>query len=364
MSASAERRLLLVTGAGASVHFGTDDRPLPLMNGWSDALVDALNDREATLASTIKLQKGLSGEDFEEALGAFLRWTQTFDATQRFIHVGRQRADIGASGEVSTWLTIARQRSRTIVQAINSSLWDEFGLGRVDDTKATNTYRQLFEALDAPPGGSTRLFSATTNYDRSGEAVLSEVGFTADTGARGRPGRTQRLDVDQIDVWGDPSTVPHLHLHGAVGWYRDQGGGIRVQPADDEYDDRRTPAVLYPDPDKDPLGETEVGVHLLWRKFNNALESASHVLVLGHSLHDSALVNALAGCLTQQTRLAFCFHQDAKRVQKALKRHGVFRTHQGDVSFIPMDFQPGYDFAGVKEWIEGSHIRIDGTARR
>lgn len=64
MSTSAERRLVLVTGAGASVQFGTEDRPLPLMNGWSDALVDALNDQESGRASTT------IGDDDDVAIAA------------------------------------------------------------------------------------------------------------------------------------------------------------------------------------------------------------------------------------------------------------------------------------------------------
>ena len=147
MSASAERRLVLVTGAGASVHFGTDDRPLPLMSGWSDALVDALDAREQTLAGTIGLRRGLSGEEFEECLGAFLRWTQTLDATKRFKSVGRQDPDTPLTSEIPTWLARAERRTAVIIKAINASLWNEFGLARVDDLKAADTYKELFEAL-------------------------------------------------------------------------------------------------------------------------------------------------------------------------------------------------------------------------
>lgn len=360
MSTSVKRRLVLVTGAGASRHFGEGDRPLPLMADWSDALVTALNRSESDLADTIGLRSGLSGEEFEEALGAFLRWTQTFDATRRFLRVGRA-AGGGLDNEVPSWLIRARERSQIIIEAINSSLWSEFGLNRVDESKAVDTYGQLFKALDALPGGSTQLFSATTNYDRSGEVALSEIGFTANTGARGGPGRTQHLDVEAIEVWGDLSTVPHIHLHGAVGWYRERGGGIRVNPADEEYDNRRTPAVLHPDPNKDPVGDVEVGVHTLWAKLAEALDSATDVLVLGHSLHDAALLDALARRARQSMRFAFCFHRDREAIEAALNAHDVFGTPNVEVSYISMDFRPEHDFVQVKEWINGSHIRKDGS---
>lgn len=362
MSTSVRHHLVLVTGAGASRHFGEGDRLLPLMADWSDALVSALNRSEPTLADTIGLRAGLSGEEFEETLGAFLRWTQTFDTIERFLRVGRVGPDTPISSEVHTWLAGAAKCSARIVRVINSSLWQEFGLNRVDDTKATDTYRQLFEALDALPGGSTQLFNATTNYDRLGEVALSDIGFTADLGARGKTGRTKRLDVEAIDAWGDPSTVPHLHLHGAVGWYRQPEGGITVHPADEEYDSSRTPAVLYPDPDKDPLGDVEVGVHTLWQKLSEALDKATHVLVLGHSLHDRPLLDTLAQSSRDGARFAVCFHEDSDGIQAALTSHDVFRKPELNVSYIPMDFRPEHDFTQVKEWINGSHIRKDGSA--
>jgi hypothetical protein len=360
---STEHRLVLITGAGASVHFGADGRTLPLMADWSDALVKALDSAERGLATTIDLRTGLTGEEFEEVLGAFLRWNQTFDATKRFIEVGRTSPDIPITSEILNWLSVARQRARTIVQAVNVSLWQEFGLKRVDTAKATSTYQGLLKALRAlPANGPAALFSATTNYDRLGEVVLDDLGFTVDTGTGTRPvrARTEHLDVDAIQPWADPMTVPHLHLHGAVGWYRDPQGGIWVDPADRAYDPRLTPAVLHPDPDKDPLGEGEVGVSALWNKFADALESATDVLVLGHSLHDPPLLDALFQHSGRNTRFAFTFHHDAEPIKERLKSYRTAVANR-ELSLISMDFQPKQDFRWVRAWIDGGLVREDGT---
>jgi hypothetical protein len=358
---STEHRLVLVTGAGASVHFGADGRSLPLMADWSDALVTALDRAERGLAATMGLRAGLKGDEFEEVLGAFLRWIQTFDATERFMKVGRPGPDTPITSEIVRWLSLARDRTRTIVRAVNVSLWREFSLNRVDTATATNSYESLLKALRAVPGkGSTTLFSATTNYDRSAEVALGELGFSVDTGARSVRGRTDRLDIDAIQPWSDPKTVPHLHLHGAVGWYRDPERGIRVDPADRDYDDRLTPAVLYPDPDKDPLGEGEVGVNALWNKFADALESATHVLVLGHSLHDRPLLDALFQNTARNTRLAFTFHHDAEPIVKRLKSYRTAIANR-EVSLVSMDFQPKHDFSSLRAWIDGGLVRKDGT---
>jgi hypothetical protein len=361
MADSTQHQVVLITGAGASVHFGTDGRRLPLMADWSNELVKALNRAEPGLAGTLDLRTGLKGDEFEEVLGAFLRWTQTFDATERFMKVGRRGPDTPISSEIVAWLSLARERTKTIVRAVNESLWREFGLDRVDTAMATITYQGLLKALRAYPGnGPTALFSATTNYDRSGEVALGELDFSVDIGTRPVRGRTEYLDLDAIQPWADPMTVPHLHLHGAVGWYRDPERGIRVDPADREYDTRLTPAVLYPDPEKDPLGEGEVGVNALWNKFADALESATDVLVLGHSLHDRPLLDALLQHSGRNTRFAFTFHHDAEPIEERLNSHRSAFANR-EVSLISMDFQPTQNFDRVRAWIDGGLVRKDGT---
>ena len=50
--------------------------------------------------------------------------------------------------------------------------------------------------------------------------------------------------------------------------------------------------MLYPDPEKDPTRDSLV--RTLWDEFDTALDGATHVLVIGHSLHDPALVGRLA----------------------------------------------------------------------
>lgn len=85
--------------------------------------------------------------------------------------------------------------------------------------------------------------------------------------------------------------TPVLHLHGAVGWYASDGT-VRDHFADQPFHaSLGTPVVLYPDPDKDPTSTAVVAE--LWTEFPAALAWADHVLVLGHSLHDPALIRAL-----------------------------------------------------------------------
>lgn len=351
---SGETRILIVTGAGASRRLGTGN-PLPLMSDWSDALVDALNEEEPTLAeSVVRLAKGLAAEAFEETLGAFLRWSQTLDEIERFVQLGRVGPS-GVSSDVITWIANARGRLPRIIRTINHSLWSEFGLKRVDIDTAANAYRELSRALGALPDQRDRkLFSVTTNYDRSGEAAWELVGFTCDDGGRRRrPGGSMVLEVDQIRPWEAGNTVPHLHLHGAVGWYRDEHG-IRIEAADRPFDERELPVVLYPDPGKDPTNDADV--QALWKVFDQALAEATHVLVIGHSLHDRPLLDRLES-IAGRARLAIGFHSDPDELIGRLPPS--MRGHDIDLSLVKVDFHPEGDFSRLSGWIRGGTINKD-----
>ncbi len=91
--------------------------------------------------------------------------------------------------------------------------------------------------------------------------------------------------------------VPLLHLHGRVGWLVRPGSGPGSGPyAVDNLanwtDSFGVPLVMLPDPRKE-LGNDGV-IGQMWTDFHEALQRARRVLVLGHSLHDAPLVEALS----------------------------------------------------------------------
>jgi hypothetical protein len=325
------------------------------MSEWSDALVDHLDGIEAGLASTFGLAKGLRGDLFEECLGSFLAWTRSFDATDRFKQVGRL-GPAGIGSGVGEWLAAARNRTTKIMEGVTESMWKEFGADRIDLEAASAAYRGLIGALGAGGEAETRFAFATTNYDRSGEMSLSALGYQVDTGARGEVWQTRRINPDAIQAWADPGNVPHLHLHGAVGWYREHGSGIRVLPADQDYDSRQAPAVLYPDPAKDPEGELEMGVGLIWRKFRELASTASHVLVVGHSLHDRPLVAVLADAADGGARIAVSYLEDPAPILAQLRDHERLRSGAVDLSLVDVRVESSGSFDEVARWMTGQII--------
>ncbi len=358
-----DRRLVLVTGAGASVALGKD-RELPLMTGWADAISTALDEVEPTLASALNLNPGMSSEDFERTLGELLSAFRAVSLIKRYIYIGRVGPQ-GVQSGIQEWIRYAENREPRVIEAINRSLWNEFGLERIDVPSAVTTYRNLCNGLKAGSRNpATQLFSVTTNYDRSGQEAWSGVGFEVDDGGRQRlQGGSRYLDLRTVKPWKAERTVAHLHLHGAVGWYR-TSHGIRIDPADRDFDDRLVPAVLYPDPHKDPYSESEPGVLALWETFAQGLEGATHLLVIGHSLHDRPLVNAIRERLGKgELRLAVTFLEkkpsSADDLAEQLRQAGI--DLDGDVSLIPIFFGPDARFELLTRWIEGATVRADGT---
>jgi hypothetical protein len=274
-------KLLLITGAGASRNLGVDG-PMPLMPDWSDAICEALSAIEPNLASACHLTTGMAGLEFETNLGLLLRWEQVRHLEKRFQDLGGGQAGSHLEQIEAPRANIDR-RMALVMRAINVTLYEQFGQKGVDDEKAARGFGALLRHLDMPD-----LILATTNYDRSGETALATLGYDVDTGFRAQPNRMPVFDPTGADFG---QKVPVLHLHGAVGWY-EQEGLVGEYPADQPFNSSLgTPVVLYPDPEKDPTSDAVVS--RLWTGFNKALDAADAVLVIGHSLHDPPLVRTL-----------------------------------------------------------------------
>jgi hypothetical protein len=274
--------LLLITGAGASHNLGHPDDPLPLMHEWANALCSALNVVEPNLAERCRLNEGMDGEGFEKALGELLRWEQTKYLNASFAGM------TDAPGQFQDLDTQATERLSAVKLVINQTLYAQFGQQRVDYARATQAYLWLLEHFKV-----TNLVVATTNYDRSCEAALSALGKRPETGFR--PEDSESLPT--LSVKGlvrehaSRLDTPCLHLHGAVGWYQTDGIVYDYKAGHEFNETLGAPVVLYPDPDKDPTSDAHVAA--LWDEFRLALSDAERVLVLGHSLHDPALVEEL-----------------------------------------------------------------------
>jgi hypothetical protein len=295
------------------------------MPDWSDALCSALDSIETNLASACGLRRGLTGEEFEEALGLLLRWRQVRHLEDRFASLGGPTAG-SVYGDQQSARTNTGQRLDSAVRVINTTLYDQFGQHRINDGSARKAYGALVEEL-----GVERLLVATTNYDRAVEAALSHLGRKVSTGFDASPGRTPRLDVAGLVEGAGEDMTPVLHLHGAVGWY-EREGAVFDHNADQPFNETLgTPVVLYPDPEKDPTNDATV--NSLWTEFDLGLRGADHVLVLGHSLHDPALIRVLRAAKPRKLAVTIFDDEDRGRVQKILP---------GSIA-MKMDFGPDLD---------------------
>ena len=286
---SESRRLVIVAGAGASRKLGKEE-DMPLMTDWARLLVSDLEQAVPGAAAAIGLRQDMDGEQFEEALGTFLRWQQVFHLTERFQRLGGPQPGQG-TGEVEAWVGRSSQRSAAIKEVLNESMFTHFGGGMLDADKAKRVYR----ALDGVIGErSVQKICATTNYDLALEKGFSAIGYRVEDGI----GQAQNwapwtFDASHLGNWEEigSESVNVLHLHGTVGWYRREDRVMRMPDMEKYNPTLGDPVFLPPDPDKDPLNEAIV--QGLWSAFESALEGATHVLVVGHSLHDRTLVAAL-----------------------------------------------------------------------
>jgi hypothetical protein len=295
-------RVLLITGAGASRNLGAE--VLPLMPDWSDALCEALDEKEQGLARASHLTPGLSGPDFEKNLGLLLRWEQVRHLEERFQGLGGPQPG-SHTNEVVKARTNASRRMALVMEAINTTLFEQFGQRRVDDGLAAMAYGELLEAL-----GDPKLILATTNYDRSGEAALEVLGHQVDTGFRPRPQGTPTLEPAEL-ISDKAGKTPVIHLHGAVGWYEREGRVGDYQGDLPYTPELGTPVVLYPDPEKDPTNDAVVSE--LWAEFEKTVDLVDSILVVGHSLHDPALVRSLRAIAPSKPVTVSVLHPEERK---------------------------------------------------
>ena len=292
------------------------------MPDWSDALCEALDAQESGLAAACHLVPGMAGPEFEKNLGLLLRWQQVRHLEERFQDLGGPQAGshIGAVEEARSHV---KRRMAVVMKTINVTLFEQFGQGQIDDDKARKAYQALLDLLGEP-----RLILATTNYDRAGETALATLGYDIDVGFRQRPNRTPTLEPTNL-VSKDWAKTPVVHLHGAVGWY-ERDGLVGDHHADQPYNPSLgTPVVLYPDPEKDPTNDAIVSQ--LWIEFSAALDTSDSVLVVGHSLHDPALVRALQRVARSKPVVISCLDFD--------DRQEVEAKIPGSIT-VKMDFGP------------------------
>jgi SIR2-like domain len=329
---------VLVTGAGAACNFGRDGVELPLMSRWAELLCDKLDESEERLAENLGLRRDMLGPEFEEALGAFLRWDEFRVLDERFKGLGGNVPG-EIFGNVPEARANAAARAARIMEIINHSLYDEFGARRIDGAAASDAYTTLFELMGGKP-----LAVVTTNYDHSIEMAFEQMEYRADTGfqseATGFAPVLRPLGLVERIADNDRA-IPVLHLHGAVGWYEEDGEVV------DHYKDRPfnptlgKPAVLYPDPRKDPTRDAMV--QALWDEFRGAMVKAFNVLVIGHSLNDPALVEALNDA-SEHCEVAVCIHLGAETTTEDAERktNGVMERIP-NVTVLPAEFGPKPD---------------------
>lgn len=296
--------LVIVAGAGASHEFGISGSKVPLMSTWSDALVDKISERSWSYLEATGLEKGLDGPTFEQRLGAFLRLATALPQIEQVLKPSLefQAPPTGLSEQsLREWQRVTLYHVNEITHLVRDSLYENFSPVRMDLDKATQAYRELFQQLGI--AGTESLVYATTNYDVVGEQVIERMGGLPDCGEqRGLVNKSEaQLRVDGL-LDGMPRYVPVLHLHGRIGWYQRSNTASYSSDINAHNRDGGVPILMLPDPDK--VYDTDPNITSLWTQFEEALRRAKRVLVLGHSLHDRPLIDALRRNVSPGERVA------------------------------------------------------------
>ncbi|HMJ35624.1 MAG TPA: hypothetical protein VK501_17070 [Baekduia sp.] len=337
--------LVLVTGAGASRELGATG-PMPLMADWSTHLIDRLDAQIPGLARSMGLTPGLDGEHFEEALGAWLKWRAMRDLQQRFGSFGGPEPN-SVNGEVTGHRHREDQRIELVVRILNETLYELFGREAIDDNAAQQAYRVLLAGLTFKS-----LVCVTTNYDVALEIGVVGIGRGPYTGFDPPSyGATPVFNpAGMVNRAREGGSVAVIHLHGKVGWYADNSKVYDMNADRPHNATLGTPVVLYPDPEKQPT--RDVLVADLWTEFTDAAQAATHILVVGHSLHDPSLVAELK---RSGAKVGVVVYDGLKHEQVTREVQRV-RDLLPKAHVVPGTFGTSPQFSGIEydAWMKGA----------
>lgn len=345
--------LVLVTGAGASREFGVNGIKLPMMGDWSNAVVEKLQRGGPGYLGATGLSKDLDGPTFEKMLGEFLHRTQAFEQIGPLIEHTEFQANPGLNmRSITDWHGQAVFHLGRIVELIHESLYENFDLGKVDERAAAAAYGALFAQLGV--GAPSSLVVATTNYDTIAESAIASIGGLPDWGAAPslQLGASDTpLRVDRL-MEGYPRFVPVLHLHGRIGWFRKPDGVVYSANHGQYNAGYGVPVVMLPDPDKSY--DAEPVIYELWQQLRIALGRAQRVFVLGHSLHDAPLVDALRQYVSPTNRIAVGLLADPDDPERFHASAGptmeIMRRYLPQAGMIPIRF--GEDLMISRQQVE------------
>lgn len=299
-------RILIITGAGASTSLGAGGEPLAMMGDWAASLVDELK----YAADLIGLTKNMRGDEFEAALGRFIAFSEALSSIAPLNRFGQFETVITeperalTKVDATVWMQLAEQNVHKVRMALHRNLYEQFGQKRIDDDKAKRAYSKLHGQIReafADRDGPVFFAHVTTNFDHAIEAAIEQAepgdypqrvrsGFGRAVAGRREPWAPNLLAYSST---GDDE-APVVHLHGAIGWYfTEDGNEVFRRNTDDEIVPDFTPALLLPD-DKKDTNRFPAPLRQVWEQFTHILRNSTHVLVLGHSLHDKHLVEALS----------------------------------------------------------------------
>lgn len=359
MADEADIDLVLVTGAGASRSFGVGGQPLPLMGDWANFLAQRLMSTANAIEAT-GLHQGMTGPEFEATLGEFLSRVEGFYRAEGLIEVSGRFPQVQImSKQLMEWYRNAKAQFKQITGQIQGSVYDQFHDQRLNGLGASESYGAVFQVIGL--NRSNKVVYATTNYDALGEMALDRLGFIPDAGDTERYTGQNHLQFDHL-LDGMPRNVPVLHLHGKVGWLR-RVDGMGVDPAPyftrtARYDPNYgIPILMLPDPNKTYSGDDVLT--LLWSQFQTALRRAKRVLVIGHSLQDRLIVEALRDNIRHPRSLAVCFLSNDGRNpdQSAVAFFELCRTTFPQAAMIPMQFGGNPEIAReeLASWVGDLH---------
>ncbi len=298
-----EAKLIVLTGAGASLHFG-----YPLMN--------------SILVNQLKLHIGKDNEDYGRIIdaiceslrvkakkGKYKNLELIYDALETFNQADWLK-DFRFRDDLPPALTEKGkrifERVEKLKERVREFIFAKYGPLRegTQKTYLLAAYDELFDVLFKKVGKAGIIPVFSTNYDWSIEQYCDEdEKYILNTGFSSDHLRRKWSKAQYEDIRSDKATIVLFKLHGSTHWVKEKEKIISYPPSPSQSGhEPQNPVMLYPARGKLTVEDPFFTAH---NYLKQCLKSGPTCIVIGYSFSDIGIITQVKSAMEEGAKPRF-----------------------------------------------------------
>lgn len=303
---------MILTGAGASMPLGLNSM-VSFMDSLEAQFADDGEARETLdrIYQTYERQGWPNGRDLEAVLERLNCYEDYVKLKESDVNLS---SFVGRTGNFERFKDIIRRIRQITIKHIH----DHYGSVKADE--AFILFDPLM-AFVAKAQNSPTITVFTTNYDDAIECYAHEAKFNLIDGFTNERNPLWKPELFTEPYSNDHKSIYLFKLHGSTNWYSKDGNIFALLPIRSPDVPDCTNVILYPAQVKPGLVQQEP-FKSLYNLFRGYLLKTDVLLVIGHSLRDKVLIEAIVDGARENPGLSVVVINPSKEIKSVMDQLG------------------------------------------